>query len=403
MSVYQNWINKWTNREGKSTDAENEKVNITITVSISVIVGAAAIFWGLSYWFIGLKSSAVYPLAYAAISYLVLGYYIYSKNFKILKFIQLFALLLTPFLLQFSLGGFTDGSAVMIWAFLAPVGVLVLSGKRESLKWLIIYLAILTASSFLEANQLLPKIEISNNIRIAYFVFNIATVSIVSYLILAYFIGESEKQKNRSEELLLNVLPKKIAEKLKFDQGVIAETYPAASVLFADLVGFTRLTEKMSPAEMIELLNTVFSYFDSLTKKYDLEKIRTIGDNYMVASGVPTPRPDHAQALANMALEIVDYTKNISLKRGEAINFRVGFNSGSMTGGVIGQTKFHFDVWGDVVNTASRMESQGLPGKIQVTSNTYKLLKNEYNFKNRGNINVKGKGEMETYFLISKK
>ena len=154
---------------------------------------------------------------------------------------------------------------------------------------------------------------------------------------------------------------------------------------------------------MVDLLNEVFSKFDDLTDKYGLEKIRTIGDNYMVASGAPTPRDDHAQAIAELSLDMRSFIKSFSENKEDSIDFRIGINSGSLIGGVIGKKKFHYDVWGDMVNIASRMESHGVAGKIQLTGATYDLLKDEYIFERRGMLEIKGKGEMETWFLVGRK
>ena len=213
----------------------------------------------------------------------------------------------------------------------------------------------------------------------------------------AYALLAVEQEK--SENLLLNVLPREIANILKEKDQTIANNFERASILFADLVGFTPLTESLTPEEMIGLLNEIYSHFDGLVDKYGVEKIRTIGDNYMVASGVPTPRADHAQAIAKMALDMLKYTESLPEHNGSLINFRIGINSGPLVAGVIGKKKFHYDVWGDTVNTASRMESHGVPGKIQVTEDTYQILADEFVFESRGKIDVKGKGEMKTWFL----
>ena len=169
------------------------------------------------------------------------------------------------------------------------------------------------------------------------------------------------------------------------------------------MVGFTPLSEKLAPVEMVELLNEAFSFFDSLLDKYGVEKIRTIGDNYMVASGVPHRRPDHAQALVCMALEIRDYVSAHTFHNGQRINFRIGINSGSVIGGVIGKRKFVYDVWGDAVNVASRMESHGLGNAIQITRHTYELIKDEFECEPRGALQVKGKGEMDVWLARSAK
>ena len=208
-------------------------------------------------------------------------------------------------------------------------------------------------------------------------------------------------EREKSENLLLNILPKEIAEILKEKEGTIAEHFDQASVLFADIVGFTPLTLKMAPDEMVDLLNEIFSHFDSLEEKYGVEKIRTIGDNYMVASGVPQSRSDHAPPLASMALDMLEYCEQLPSRNGAKINFRIGINSGPMVAGVIGKRKFQYDIWGDTVNTASRMESHGEAGKIQVTQATYEILKDEFTFEPRGVMEIKGKGQMKTWFLVS--
>jgi guanylate cyclase len=209
-------------------------------------------------------------------------------------------------------------------------------------------------------------------------------------------------EQDKSERLLLNVLPREIADRLKNEGRTIAEQFDAVSILFADMVGFTSLSARMDPQEMVDLLNEVFSAFDELVKRYDLEKIRTIGDNYMVASGVPRPRPDHAQVLARLALGMRTYVEQAQAA-GKPLQFRIGINSGPVIGGVIGQEKFHYDIWGDAVNVASRMESQGVAGKIQITQLTYDLIRRDFICEPQGTIAVKGKGEMETWFLVGER
>ncbi len=202
--------------------------------------------------------------------------------------------------------------------------------------------------------------------------------------------------------MLLNILPREITEVLKDHPGTIAERFEKASILFADIVGFTTMSARMTAEEMVKLLNEVFSFFDSLVDTYNLEKIRTIGDNYMVASGVPRPRTDHARALALMALDMRDYVRHSDNAGRGLVNFRIGINSGPVVAGVIGYRKFQYDVWGEAVNTASRMESHGVPGEIQTSRATYELLKDEFIFRPRGIIEVKGMGEMETLFLVDR-
>ena len=210
-------------------------------------------------------------------------------------------------------------------------------------------------------------------------------------------------EKEKSELLLLNILPSEIAERLKYETDSIADSFADVTVLFADIVGFTELSCCVAPIELVKLLNRIFSTFDLLAQKHELEKIKTIGDAYMVVGGLPTPRADHVEAIANMALDMQTEIARFNAKTGNTFSIRIGINTGPVVAGVIGIKKFIYDLWGDTVNTASRMESHGIPGCIQVTQATYERLRDKYLFEERGVIQVKGKGEMMTYLLRSKK
>jgi class 3 adenylate cyclase len=209
-------------------------------------------------------------------------------------------------------------------------------------------------------------------------------------------------EQERSEGLLLNVLPAPIASRLKSGEEPIADGFPEVTVLFADLVEFTRRSREISPAQVVEALNDLFSAFDELARRYGLEKIKTVGDAYMVAGGLPAPRPDHAQAAAEMALAMRDEVAGRVDPGGEPLQVRIGIDSGPVVAGVIGRDKFSYDLWGDTVNTASRMESLGTPGCIQVTDRAYRRLRDRYRFRRRGPIEVKGKGELVTWFLLGR-
>ncbi|MEG4864813.1 MULTISPECIES: adenylate/guanylate cyclase domain-containing protein [unclassified Microcoleus] len=208
---------------------------------------------------------------------------------------------------------------------------------------------------------------------------------------------------NKSDHLLLNILPAAIVENLKKGEGYAAERFESATVLFADIVDFTSLAARISPLELVNFLNKIFSKFDELTEKHGLEKIKTIGDAYMVAGGLPVPRTDHVGAIANMALDMQDAIADFKTDTGEPFQIRIGINTGPVVAGVIGTKKFIYDLWGDTVNVASRMECQGLPGYIQVTSAVCEQLKERYVLEERGAIAVKGKGELIVYWLKAKK
>lgn len=217
------------------------------------------------------------------------------------------------------------------------------------------------------------------------------------------YLQAIQAEQEKAERLLLNILPQPIAKRLKQGDRVIADNFAEVTVLFADLVDFTKLSARITACELVTLLNEIFSTFDLLAEKHGLEKIKTVGDAYLVVGGLPTPRPDHAQAIAAMALDMQEAITHFNQGTQESFNIRIGINTGPVVAGVIGAKKFSYDLWGDTVNTASRMESHGVAGCIQVTTATYERLKDSYQLEKRGSIPVKGKGEILTYFLREKK
>jgi adenylate cyclase len=215
-------------------------------------------------------------------------------------------------------------------------------------------------------------------------------------------LRQLQAEQEKSERLLLSILPAPVAKQLKQGHSTIAQDYAEASVLFADIADFTEICTHRSAIEVVNLLNQIFSAFDQLAERHGLEKIKTIGDAYMLASGVPLPRIDHAEAIANMALDMQEAIEKFNHSSGESLALRIGISTGPVVAGVIGTRKFAYDLWGDTVNTASRMESQGVPGCIQVTAGTYQRLQHRYHLEARGRIPVKGKGSMVTYWLKHK-
>ncbi|HRV95787.1 MAG TPA: adenylate/guanylate cyclase domain-containing protein [Anaerolineae bacterium] len=217
------------------------------------------------------------------------------------------------------------------------------------------------------------------------------------------YLEQLQIEQEKSERLLLNILPKPIAERLKQEQGIIADSFNEVTVLFADIVGFTNLSSYTPPTELVIILNEIFSTLDELVEKHGLEKIKTIGDAYMVVGGLPTPRPDHAEAIADIALDMQKAISRLNITNGQPLTIRIGIHTGPVVAGIIGVKKFSYDLWGDTVNLASRMESHGQAGCIQVTQDTYKLLKDRYKFEARGLTAVKGIGDMPTFFLTGKR
>lgn len=237
-------------------------------------------------------------------------------------------------------------------------------------------------------------------------VVNIAISFALSGAIILYVVAIADRAEAalqaeyaKSESLLENLLPTPIAARLKAGEVTIADRFPEASILFADLVGFTPLSQTMTPEQLVRMLDAIFRRFDELVERYGLQKIKTLGDAYMVASGVPAPRADHAEALALFALELLTALEELNREQNTALQLRIGINSGPVVAGVIGTRRLLYDLWGDSVNTASRMESQGQPGKIQLTDATRQRLSERFIVEERGVISVKGLGQMRTYIL----
>ena len=377
-----------------------------LLVALSFLMGVAAPLWGALYFALDEPLAAAIPWTYTAASAISLVVFAISRRYHIFRISQLSLILVLPFLLQLVLGGFVNASAVIIWALLAPLGAMVISGRRQAVWWFAAYIAVVVLAQVIQ-----PSVQLDNNLTrqaiISFFIMNLLGPSAVAFVVLHYFVGQKDKtlgllerEQEKSERLLLNVLPRDIAAALKDEEQTIADHFPHVSVLFADIVGFTPLSAALEPDELVDLLNSIFSHFDALVERYGCEKIRTIGDNYMVASGLPDPRPDHAHALASMALDISAYIRGRPPYRNHRVDFRIGLNSGPVIAGVIGHRKYQYDLWGDTVNTASRMESGGTPGKIQITRETYELICDDFDCEPRGKVMVKGKGELETWYLV---
>ena len=375
------------------TDTEDERIRKGSLTVTAVVVCALTPIWVITYLVLDLPLSAAIPFGYLVVSIVSMVVFARTKRYRLFRSTQLTLMLVLPFALQWSLGGFVASSGVALWALTCPLGALTFAGTREAAPWFVAYLGLLVVSAGLE--PVLEPADIPGPVQVAFFLGNIAGVSLTAYLMLQYFVREREREHALSERLLLNVLPEPVAQRLKRHEGVIADRFEEATVLFADIADFTPMSAGLPPEEVVELLNAVFSDFDRLAEEHGLEKIKTIGDAYMVAGGIPTPRPDHCRAIAEMALAMVAITG----LHGDGVRLRVGIDTGPVVAGVIGRRKFIYDLWGDTVNTASRMESHGIPGEIQVTARVVAALDGGYDLEPRGAIEVKGKGPMPTWLL----
>jgi guanylate cyclase len=389
-------------------DEELTKQRKALLVLISVLILPIAVVWGSLYLIFGSWVGYV-PFLYALILFSAIVAFARTRDFAFLLRVNLVDILVAPTLSMIPLGGFLPSGGVGMWGVLAPVGALVFSGPRAGLRWYIGYIVVFLASGV--AGQVVgPVSTVPVWFTSTMLGLNVAVAGSIVFILLATFLGQRDRamsalarEQERSERLLLNVLPREIAPRLKAGESPIADAYEHATVLFADIVGSTMLAEGLDAKQLVALLNRVFSHFDLLAEKHGVEKIRTIGDNFMCVAGVPRQRADHAQMMARMALGMRAYVDELRAAGEDRIDFRIGMNSGPCVGGVIGLRKFVFDIWGDPVNTASRMESHGVPGRIHLSDATYELIHDDFECEPRGTIDVKGKGPMRTWFLVGER
>ena len=393
-------------RLGASPDDSSDiRLKKTILVASSVMMSMGGIVWGIICVAFSEPWASAVPFGYAVISLInIIAFRLFGR-FRTFRFTHILTSLLLPFFLMVALGGFIDSGAVVFWSLVAPVGAVLVTGRREATLWFLAFVGVVVLGGILEPigreGNDLPSAVIT-----VFFVLNVLAPSSLALLVLRYFLRQKDTamsllrvEREKSDDLLRNVLPSDIATELKENGSVVARRFDAVSILFADIVGSTQLTVRLAPEELIDVLNRVFTQFDQIAEKYGAEKIRTIGDNYMAATGVPHPSPSHAADLANMALDMMESITSINSSGDVNVQFRIGLNAGPVIAGVVGQRKFHYDIWGEAVNTASRMESHGVPGKIQITRGLRDLLENDFVCVARGKVEIKGLGETECWFL----
>jgi class 3 adenylate cyclase len=398
-------------------DTQEVKLRKSLLIFACAFMNFAVMLWLAIYWMMGLNFSSNVPLAYQAVSITSLLYYLKTHNFVVFRFIQLALFLFAPFIMQWSMGSSVTASGVMLWALMAPVGAIVVAGWRESIPWFVAYMMLTAMSGIFDyflgtsGSLAIPMKTIG-----VFFALNFAAMSSIIYFLVRYSVLETERikevldkqhallaeEQKKSERVLFNVLPSNIAQRLKENQGLIADGYADVTVMFADLVNFTQLTEQLSPEQMVGLLNTVFSGFDDLTEKYGLEKIKTIGDAYMVCGGLSRERPDYVADMADMALEMCEFISNHPQYIRRNLGIHIGIATGPVVAGVIGTKRFIYDLWGDTVNIASRLTDDAKKGFILTDKLTYNRLRLDYLFEPPTELNLKGKGQLSAYKLTGK-
>jgi len=388
-------------------DDEDTRADKALLVLISVLILPVSLLWSVLYLAFGTPVGWV-PLGYFLVLLTAIVVFSRTRNFAQFLLIGQIAILLAPTLSMVPLGGFLAAGGVGLWGILAPLGALVFSDVRGAARWYVAYVVVFLGSGL--AGELWGGVSptVPRWFTTTMLGLNVAVGGTIVFTLLAVFAQQRKvalaalrEEQAKAESLLLNILPQSIAERLKVERRTIADQFTSASILFADVVDFTPLAERLPPTELVAVLDRVFSHFDELAENHGLEKIKTIGDCYMVAAGVPTPRPDHARALALMALDMQAATRSDDDVGRLGLELRIGINSGPVVAGVIGRKRFLYDLWGDAVNTASRMESHGEAGRIQITGATKDLLEDEFICEPRGTIPIKGKGEIEAWYLVA--
>jgi len=387
-------------------DDEDLRARKALLVLISVLILPVAGLWAALY--LSFQSPVGWaPVAYFAVLAGSIVVFSRTRNFLWLLRVGQIAILFAPTLSMIPLGGFLGAGGVGLWAILAPLGSLVFERVETAVRWYVAFVVVFLGSGI--AGEIVDPVspEVPRWFTTTMLALNITVGGAIVFTLLAVFASERRQaldalriEQAKAEELLLNILPKSIAERLKAQTRPIADHFGSASILFADVVDFTPWSEGMQPEQVVGHLDLLFSHFDGLAEEYGLEKIKTIGDAYMVAAGVPTPRPDHARALALVGLDMIAAMREHEELAALGLELRIGINSGPVVAGVIGRKRFLYDLWGDAVNTASRMESHGAAGRIQITRATYELLADEFVCEPRGTIIVKGKGEIEVWYLV---
>lgn len=400
-----------------AADDDITRLRKTLLLLASGLMNVAAILWLMIYWSMGLKLPTSIPLGYQVLSILVLIIYLRTRNFAFFRFAQLALFLFFPFVVQWAIGSFVSSSGVALLALLAPVGAMVCYGSRESVPWFVAFVALTVVSGifdyYLASGE---QYGIPLRTVAVFFVLNFAILSTMVWLLLRYFVQQRdnyqvelarehallEEERAKSERLLNSVLPEHVARRLKRGAGMIADGFSDASVMVADIAGFTRLAEQLTPRQVVAFLDKVFSRFDQLVDRYGLDKVKTIGDAYMVAGGLAGDNRNYVQGVVAMALDMMELSRTDPELNRYGLELHIGVATGPIVAGVIGSKRFIYDLWGDTVNVAFRLTGEADNGDILVDKSTYRRLRDRYEFDEERKISVKGKDSLSVFRLAKK-
>ena len=390
----------------------------SLLVFATGLVCLGSMLWVFLYGQMGPQFSVTAPLVFQLLLAGNLLLYFQTGNFNFFRYSQLALFLFAPFAVQWSIGNFITASGTSLWGLLAPIGAVLFFGPRESIAWFIAYIAMTALSGFfdyfLAGNQTSSAVHIPVQTSVFFFALNFAAISSIVYLLLRYAVIEKDQtqanlahthqllqlEQEKSERLLLNILPGPVAERLKQQSQTIADGFADVTVMFVDIVNFTRVAEGMTPQQVFSMLNGIFSSFDELAEQYGMEKIKTIGDAYMVAGGLNNESCNYTRAIADLAIAMRELLQRDFSVNAMHLDVRIGIGTGPVVAGVVGKKKFIYDLWGDTVNLASRITSEGVPGIVQVDETTYRSLAEHFDFHPPQTIYLKGKGNTVVYRLL---
>lgn len=402
-------------------DCDDTRISKSLLIFATGLVSLTSMLWLALYWSLGPRLSSTLPFAFQLLLVGNLALYLRGGNFALFRTTQLGLFLFFPFVAQWSIGNFITGSGIVLWGLLAPIGAILCVGVRESLGWFVgyVFLLVLTGGfDYFLADVATPdKPTIPVATSLIFFALNFIAVSTLVFLLLRFSIQEKQKiqlrlqdahrllqlEQEKSERLLLNILPGPVAERLKRDECTIADGFADVTVMFADIVNFTQVAAGMSPAQVFAMLNQVFSSFDEMAEHYGLEKIKTIGDAYMIAGGLNDANHEYSSAIAHMALDMCDWLDAHVAELGLPVQLRIGIGTGPVVAGVVGKKKFIYDLWGDTVNLASRITSEGAPRQIQADEATWLRLRDQFEFDPPFTLDLKGKGHTRVYRLQARR
>lgn len=397
------YAKRYAHKKSDTPDTTFQKQLLAIISSFLVLCGAAWFIMGYQIFGMTIPAISAGLFGLMVLAMLIISHK--KKNQYYLIHPLFVGVILVPILWQWSIGSFHLSGMVIAWSFLTPLGILIFHSARLAVFYMIVFLSAIIITIFFEPTFYGTPLEVAAGHINLFYTMNLATSFTVIFATSAWFVHTIKVEKHHSEELLLNILPRDVAEELQITGETQAKAFTMVTVMFTDFVGFSQVSKKVSAELLVDEIHHCFSGFDHIISKYHIEKIKTIGDSYLCTSGLPVSNYTHAVDMINAAFEIrrfIHERKKEKEARGEIpFELRIGIHTGPVVAGIVGVRKFQYDIWGDTVNTANRIENAGKSAKVNISQSTYDLVKDnsDFMFENRGKIEVKGKGELEMYFV----